>query len=221
MSYSTYEDERQMVQEISEQAKADEEFDLEYDLCQEAHNSMMKIVNNSLNPWLLNTCTPTDIMNLVETGEFQLPSYVLNRTKSKQDNCIGYIEPIDITNCEQIDHSDGWVTITDSKLKSQREKKLARIQKERKEKKMIQKRKEELRKKHQANKHNWTLTREQRGLPKIQPKPKESKPKRRKNRRRGGFRVNKTAITYNPNEVKQEEKSKRKFEIRRVSHKYE
>lgn len=133
--------------------------------------------------------TTMDFEKLIHTGSFELPAH--RNGKSNQDN-IFISDPIEY---EEEEDNSRWVTVTSNGLIYCDDEKKAQEEREEKEKQQKLK-EEEARAKDENNKHNWTMTREERGLPKVQPKPqpvkpKVSKSKRRKNRRRG-FKINKS-----------------------------
>ena len=117
---SRYQEEMRIEEENFNQNHNEEDFEHNYDLCKEIHNNMMREIKSSTNPWLLNTCSPSDIMDLIETGKFQLPNDVLNRKKIKVDNLVSTPQPIDIQNIKPLDHSEGWVVLKGKKRRNRK-----------------------------------------------------------------------------------------------------
>lgn len=215
-----YSDEEEPEFEIS-QIEREEEFDRRWDIISNLLDTMKDEISYSFNPYLLMKCDTLDLMKFLENGKPPVYDY----TPRPCDN-IGYIPGpinIDFINNEPLDVTSRWTTLkikTEKELKEEEKNKQKNKQKIEKEKKKNQeeenrkKKQKENRAKQLANKHNWTMTREMRGLPKIQPKPKvvETKSKRRR-QRRAGFKVKNT--------IEEKSKQKRKFQVSREVNKYE
>jgi len=117
---SRYQEQMQIEEDNFNQNQNEEDFEHNYDLCKEIHNNMMREIKNSPNPWLLNNCSASDIMDLIENGKFELPNYVLSRNKIKVDNLDSIPQPIDIHNIKPIDNSEGWVVLKGKKRRNRK-----------------------------------------------------------------------------------------------------
>ena len=173
MSYSDSEDYECEI-DVSE-----EMYDNNFTLAEETFNSLRSQIEVSENPWLLSVCSVVDLYEFIDTGEITLQHY----TSNYDDNVQKAPEPINYVYEE--DQSD-WMT-----LKKNGEWEEAINKAEVKKAELLEEqRKAEIRAKTEANKHNWNLTREVRGLPKIVKKVvKTVRPKTQKLRK---FKVNKS-----------------------------
>lgn len=211
--YSDDEEDFEMLLQI----EREKEFDRVWD---EATRIFEDLENED--PRVYEYLTVNDIFNYLENGK-ELPQRKQKKYNPYKDN-IGYIpEPIDMTDWEPLDTRKGWVTIKSSrdlrKEELEREKNKDKIEEEERKKQEEERKKQELielKKKAEANKFNWTISKELRGIkPKPKPEqPKKSKSARRKNRRK--FKVNKNNLNENNNKPKS-----KGFQVRRVIHKYE
>jgi len=191
-------------------------YDELYNKCETALNTIKYSLDQSSNPWLLMNCEASDLMGLIETGVYELPEYFWNsgRVNGKELDNIFVADPIEYVEEEEEDLS-GWMTVTANGL-------VPTYQTENEKEEELKKEEEKLeaiRAQDEKNKHNWTMTREERGLPKTQPKQvkvvKKSKSSKRRNRR---FKINKST-PIRPKTIEQKPKSK--YQPQRVAHKYE
>ena len=205
----------QYTEEESYEVNYEESYDAKYIKCKNVMKDIKENIEQSYNPWFMELCNACDLMNLVESGEFELPRswYTSGKAVKLSNDNVGFIPgPIEYESEEE--DLSGWMTVTaDGLVPTFKKEKIEEVE----EKQQLKE--EQERTTNPVNQHNWTMTREERGLPKVQPKqqPKKSKASRRKNRRKG-FRANKTAIKYNPNQVTQEVKPKKSgFRVNRTA----
>ncbi len=183
-----------------------------YNKCESLLENIKTDLSGSTNSCILELCSPADLMKFAEEGIFELPEYYWTngRINGQSKNDIVISDPIQYE--EEEEDLSGWVTVTANGLIPLYEKEEEVKQEEKLEK---------VRAQHENNKHNWTMTREERGLPKIQPKlvkvVKQSKSSKRRQRR---FKINKsTPIRPNLNTI--QEKPKSKYQPKRIAYKYE
>lgn len=206
--------------------ESDEEFEYNYQICEEIVKNMQEVIASSENPWLLQCCHPTDLMGFIDSRDHQLPEY-LQEKKSEEKLFIP--EPITSLDWELATTTDIWVMLkseseklAEQKLKREQTE-VMRIKKEQEVKELAEKK--ALEAQIAANKYNWTIPKPKKPTP--PPTPVQEKPKRRRNRRRGGFKVRKTTVKYNPNEQqpiqqpRRQQKSKGKFQVRRTVVRYQ
>ncbi len=194
-------------------------FDDLYNKCESLLENMKTDLSGSTNSWILQSCSPADLMKFAEEGEFELPQYywTTGRINGPKKDDIVISDPIQYES-EQEDLS-GWVTVTPNGLIPLYVNKKDILKKEKqKQLKLIKSKKYQ-----ENNKHNWTMTRKERGLPKkqvkpVKPQPKtQPKPVKQKRRR---FKINKsTPIRPNLNTI--QEKPKSKYQPKRIAHRYE
>lgn len=199
----------------------DEEFEYNYQVCEETVKDMQEEIASSENPWLLQYCHPADLMRLIDSIDYQLPKYLQEREKTSEEKLF-IPEPItnlDWKSTNMTKTKNVFVTFVEQKLKLKQMKEM-RIKKEQEVKKLVEKKVIEA--KIIANKYNWTFPNQKKPTP--PPTPVQEKPKRQRNRR-GGFKVRKTNIKYNHNEQReqprQQQKSKGKFQVRRTVVRYQ
>ena len=182
----------------------DEDFEYNYELCEETLAEMKDEINDSNNQFLLQFCNPGTLMKLIEEGNHTLPKYLQEKPNKKtSEELLSIPEPVDINDWTPVDVSNGWITLkTQTQMKEEKVVEQARLEEEVRQAKLVEelakqmKEMELQRARTEANKHNWTMTKEMRGIkPKPvaveQPKLTKSQKKSRR-RRRGGFKVNKT-----------------------------
>ena len=163
-------------------------FDEAYDLVEKSYNNMMEIVNNSNNTGLLYSCAVSNLFDLLTTENYEMPK------KYKKEKDIYIMDPILIDPDEDLENkkTEKWIVCRSHKQQEEYDKKYQRWLNKNKEKieekkqKQIEEQKQiELQEKAKANKFNWTLPAELRGIVKPKPqKPKISKTQRRRNRRK-------------------------------------
>lgn len=185
-TYNKYDEAEQMFQENMK-------------LADSLLNQLKEDVQYSDNPWILENCLSMDLYNFIETGEFELPKYMIELNKTKQD-LVSIPEPIQ---CSLLNSPNDWITLKstqdqkiDEENKKTEEEALRRKVAEEEYQELLKSELEKVRAKSESNKHNWTMTREQRGLPKELPKPIPVKPKLTRNQRKKlskkRFQVNKS-----------------------------
>jgi hypothetical protein len=165
MTYYSDEEDQDQEQEIS-QIEQENEFDRKWDKTTLILEQMKNEIDN---PYILMYCDIGELMNFLETGE--PPKYDYNQTPYRffEDN-IGYITgPLDMGDCESLDTSKDLREAVKNKIKEEKDE-------ENKKQELI-----ELKKKVEANKHNWTIPKELRG---IKPKVELSKSAKRRNRKK-------------------------------------
>jgi hypothetical protein len=196
------------LQPIFEETFDEETFDEIYNKSQNTLKNIKEDLQYSYNSDILMLCTPYDLMHFVETGKFELPEQ--NYTKT---NNIIIPEPIEYVSEEE--DLSCWMTVTANGLVPTYQTKNEKVEEVKKQAEKL----EAIRAKDESNKHNWTMTREERGLPKVQPKPvkKESKSSKRRRRR---FKINKSK-PVRPTLNTIQEKPKSKYQPKRIAHKYE
>ena len=158
---------------------SEETYEHNYNLAEETMNRMREEIEQSENPWLLSSCSTSILYDFIDTGNFQ----PLQHYRSLDDDNVNEApEPINYLYEEDpsewtIMRKDGTIVIPVDKEEMEKEKILAQ---------------QKIRAKADANKHNWNLTRKERGLPEIVkpvkmmlPKIVAQKPKRK-------FKVNKS-----------------------------
>ena len=177
-------------------------FDKSWNKCKTLLDNLKDNVQNTGNPYILANCDAGHILDFVEQGEFELPDYyyTLGKVNGKRsgDNLLYIPEPMEIYLDEQ-DTTEGWISIGPNGVKpiisdKQKEEELLAKKKQEEEEE------EKIRARSEVNKHNWTMTKEARGIKQKPvvvepPKPKQSRAQRRKNRRRG-FQVKRIAHKY-------------------------
>jgi len=178
------------------QIEAEEHFDNICEYLEDDLDEMREIAGMYGDEDLLEDCSAMDLLDFLKNGD----RIKVKKVIDKNDIFIPYPEEFDeeIT-CEWDIKFDGpeWVVLkTEQQLREDQEKQRQweeenreRLEMERLEKEK-QMKEEALRLKAQQNKYNWTLPAELRGIDTTPKKKKVSKSKRRKERRKGGFRVN-------------------------------
>ena len=150
----------------------EEDYEHNYNLAVERLDIMLEEIKESNNPWLLSTCTITGFYDFIETGEIY-STKVYSQKELKAPEPIN-IDFNDIKPAEWTYFKKGGIITLENK-------------EEKEYKKRLQEQKNKTKK--EANKYNWTMSREERGLPlknKIRPEKPKPKPKPRK------FKVNKS-----------------------------
>jgi len=204
----------QQTHEEDYQSINEDTFDDLYNKSENALKNIRENLQSSYNPYILSFCSPYDLMKLVENGEFELPEHYWTSGRvdgKKTDNLVYISDPV-IYESEEEDLS-GWMTITANGLVPTYQ----TINEKEEEVKQQEEKLEQIRAHDENNKHNWTMTREERGLPKTQPKPvkKESRASKRRQRR---FKINKST-PIRPNLKTIQKKPKSKYQPKRIAHK--
>jgi len=211
------------------QIEMEEEFenlcnDLEYDLDE------LKEIAEMYGEEFLQNCSIIDLLDFLQNGD------KLKVKKEKDGNDIFIPYPEDYENEEDLDNQENewdineegpkWVIVkSDKELEEDRkkqqlweEKNRERLEQERlkKEKELEEK---TLKIKAMKNKYNWTLPEDLRGINDTKKqKPKVSKSKRRKERKRGGFKVNKSlSMNMKQGEQPQQQNIKRGFRVNKMN----
>ena len=96
MSYNNEHREDEYQNIIDAQIEAEEEFDWNYDICEETMTEMKAVIEDSSNPFLLHFCHPTALMGLIDSGKYKLPKQFQN--KKTCEELLVIPEPID-KNC--------------------------------------------------------------------------------------------------------------------------
>ena len=221
MSYYYDNEETEYNNQYSKHDELEYMFEKNMKLANKTLTSMKDCAECSNNPWILENCTSLDLYKFIETGEFELPKYY-NKLDKKDLVCI----PEPIESSQSVSTND-WITLksTQQELIDEDNKKEEELFLKRKiaaeeYQKLLKVEQEKARARTEANKHNWTMSREQRGLPKDLPKPipvEPKKPKLTRNQRRKlskkKFQVNKNSQAMKTLTTIQEVKPKRKFGV--------
>jgi hypothetical protein len=197
MSYY-YDDEEQYDIEYERAEKEFNELEKmiegDFDKVEKAKNDIINTIEGSENPFLMMNIDTTDLLNFVYSGNYSAPK----RYIPHNGNNINILGPLDIE--ETLDtynkQKSKWVICRSIKQQKEYEEKYQKYLEANKDKfEEIQKKKEEelkkkaLEEKAKANKHNWTLPAELRGII-PEKKTTRSKAQRRKNRKKA-FKVRK------------------------------
>ena len=201
-SYYNNEDREDYHQYVDPQIESEQMFDDNIEICEEVLFEMRETINGSFNPFLLMHCAPTDLMRLIDSGKHKLPKYLQQEPEKTSEELLYIPEPISYLDIESTDMTTDWVTLKSAKEmrkeKTEQQEKLDEEAKKLKAEELKQQEKlavEKARAITEVNKFNWTMTKEMRG---IKPKPvvaEKPKTQKRKRRRRGGFKVNKSNVT--------------------------
>ena len=200
MSFYDNDDEEQHEMELEQMqqdfSEVDSMIDGDMTLVENRVNALKYEIEGSSNPFLMMNLDTVALLNFVYTGEHPEPK----RYVPRDGNNIYIPDPLDIEdvlNACSTSESEWVVCRTqqqqrDYEAQQQQwlEDNKERLESEQRKKDEEQKQKE-LEEKAKANKHNWTLPAELRGITqKKQEEPKVSRAQKRKNRRKA-FQVNK------------------------------